>query len=318
MTDSALAPPALIYEDPMPFVAVGRENSAAIRIYYEDHGSGSPVVLVHGYAQNGHSWEKQEAALLAAGHRVITYDRRGFGASSRPSTGYDFDTLASDLHILLSRLDLRGVVLAGFAMGTGEVIRYLAVHGSGWITAAVLVAPLPPFLLKTHDNPEGIDRNVFDRTTMRIAADRPAAMKDLLDDSYNVDLLGGDRVSDQAWQNSFYVALSASAQAALGCVTACLEDFRPDLAKISIPVLAIQGGQDRILPFEATGSRLPALLKNSSSIVIADGPHAIIWTHADEVNQALLQFIGDPSQAGGRPSGPENRPQNGSDHGRPG
>src|SRR5690242_19027068 len=184
----------------MSFVTVGRENSAAIRIYYEDHGSGPPVVLVHGYAQNGHSWEKQEAALLAAGHRVITYDRRGSGASSRPSTGYDFGTLATDLHVLLSRHGLRGVVLAGFATGTGEVARYLAVHGSGRVKAAVLLAPLLPFLLTTHDNPDGIDRRIFDRLTARVAADRPAAMKDFLDRSYNIDLLGGDRASDQAWQ----------------------------------------------------------------------------------------------------------------------
>jgi non-heme chloroperoxidase len=302
----------------MPYVTVGRENSAAIRIYYEDHGSGSAVVLVHGYALNGHSWEKQEAALLAAGHRVITYDRRGFGASSRPSIGYEFDTLATDLHILLSRLDLRGAVLVGFALGTGEVARYLAVHGPGRVRAAVLVAPLLPFLLKTNDNPEGIDRSVFDGITARIAADRPAAMKDLMDHSYNVDLLGGTRVSDQAWQNSFYVAISASARAALGCVTACLEDFRGDLAKISIPVLVIQGDQDRVLPYEATGRRLPALLQHARSTVIAGGPHAIIWTHADEVNQALLQFIGHPDRTGRRQSGPENPPQSGSENGRAG
>ncbi len=198
------------------------------------------------------------------------------------------------------------MVLAGFAMGTGEVARYLAVHGSGRVRAAVLVAPLPPFLLKTDDSPEGIDRSVFDGLTARIAADRPAAMKDFMDASYNVDLLGGDRVSDQAWQNSFYVAISASAQAALGCVAACLEDFRGDLATISIPVLVIQGDQDRVLPYEATGRRLPALLKNNRSIVIAGGPHAIIWTHADEVNQALLDFIGHLGRAGGRQSGPDN------------
>ena len=300
----------------MPFVAVGRENSAVIRIYYEDHGSGPPVVLVHGYALNGHSWEKQEAALLAAGHRVISYDRRGFGASSRPSTGYDFDTLAGDLHVLLSRLDLRGVVLAGFAMGTGEVARYLAVHGSGRVRAAVLVAPLLPFLVKTGDNRDGIDRSVFDAVTARIAADRPAAMKDFMDESYNVDLLGGSRVSDQAWQNSFYVALSASAHAALGCVTACREDFRGDLAAISIPVLVIHGDQDRILPYEATSRRLPALLPNARSVIIAGGPHAIIWTHADEVNHALLDFISHLDQAGGRQSGPENRLQAGSENGQ--
>jgi non-heme chloroperoxidase len=282
----------------MPYVTVGQENSAAIRIYYEDHGSGPPVVLVHGYALNGHSWEKQEAALLAAGHRVITYDRRGFGASSRPSIGYDFDTLADDLHVLLSSLDLRAVVLAGFAMGTGEVARHLAVHGSARVKAAVLVAPSLPFLLKTNDNPDGIDRSVLDDIAARIAADRPAAMKDFMDRSYNIDLLGGSRVSDQAWQNSFYVAISASAHAALRCVTACLEDFRGDLAAISVPVLVIHGDQDRVLPYEATSRRLPALLKNARSTIIAGGPHAILWTHADEVNQALLDFIGQPDQVG--------------------
>ena len=242
--------------------------------------------------------EKQEAALLAAGRRVITYDRRGFGASSRPSTGYDFDTLAGDLHILLSRLDLRAVVLAGFGMGTGEVTRYLAVQGPGRVSAAVLVAPLLPFLLKTDDSPDGIGRSVFDGFSARIAADRPTAMKDFMDRSYNVDLLGGGRVSDQAWQNSFYVAISASAHAALSCVTACREDFRGDLATISIPVLIIHGDQDRVLPYEATGSRLPALLRNARSVVIAGGPHAIIWTHADEVNQAMLHFIGRLGPAG--------------------
>jgi len=208
------------------------------------------------------------------------------------------------------------VVLAGFAMGTGEVTRYLAVHGPGRVTAAVLVAPLLPFLLKTHDNPDGIDRSVFDRATARIAADRPAAMKDFLDRSYNVDLLGGDRVSDQAWQNSFYAAISASAHAAVGCVTACLEDFRGDLATISVPVLVIHGDQDRVLPYEATGSRLPASLKDTRSTVIAGGPHAIIWTHADEVNQALLDFIDHPGPAGTQHSGPENPPQNGSRNGQ--
>jgi non-heme chloroperoxidase len=276
----------------MPYVTAGQENSAAIRIYYEDHGSGSPVVLVHGYALNGHSWEKQESALLAAGHRVITYDRRGGGASSRPSVGYDFDTLAGDLHVLLSWLDLRGAVLAGFAMGTGEVTRYLAAHGPDRVKAVVFIAPLPPFVLKTNDNPDGIDRSVFDRLAARIAADRPAAMKDFMDESYNVDLLGGDRVSDQAWQNSFYMAIAMSAQAARGCVTACLEDFRADLARISIPVLVIHGDQDRVLPYQSTGKRIPPLLTSARSVLIEGGPHAIIWTHADEVNQALLQFIG--------------------------
>jgi non-heme chloroperoxidase len=202
-------------------------------------------------------------------------------------------------------------------MGTGEVARYLAVHGPGRVEAAVLVAPLLPFLLKTRDSPDGVDRSVFDRLTARIVADRPATMKEFLDQSYNIDLLDGSRVSDQAWQNSFYVAISASAHAALRCVTACLEDFRGDLATISIPVLIIHGDQDRVLPYEATGSRLPALLKNTRSIVIPGGPHAIIWTHADEVNQALLDFIGHPAQTGRPHNGPENRPPSGSQNDRP-
>jgi len=301
----------------MPRVTVGQENTAAIRIHYEDHGTGPPVVLVHGYALNAHSREKQETALLAAGHRVITYDRRGSGASSRPSTGYDFDTLAADLNILLSTLDLRGVVLAGFAMGTGEVARYLAAHGPRRVSAAVLIAPLLPFLLKTGDNPDGIDPSVFDAITARIAADRPAAMKDFTDRSYNIDLLDGSRVSDQAWQNSFYAAISASAHAALSCVTACQEDFRRDLATITIPVLIIHGDQDRVLPPEATASRLPALLTSTRSTIITGGPHAITWTHADEVNQAMLDFIRRPGRAG-RQSRPEKSPQSRPDNRRTG
>jgi non-heme chloroperoxidase len=275
----------------MPFITVGQENSGAIRIYYEDHGSGAPVVLVHGYLLDGHSWEKQEAALLDAGHRVITYDRRGFGASSRPSVGYDYDTLAADLHVLLTDLDLHHVMLVGFSAGTGEVTRYLGAYGSGRVRGAVLLAPLPPFLLRTGDNPQGIDRGVFDEFMADICADRPAATKTFLDRFYNIDLLGGSHVSDQAWQNSFHVAIGASAKAALDCVAASLEDFRGDLARIDVPVLVVQGSQDRILPPEATGDRLPPLITNVRRVVIEGGPNAIIWTHADRVNQALLDFI---------------------------
>src|SRR6202451_1909116 len=247
----------------MPFITVGRENSGAIRIHYEDHGSGSPVVLIHAYPLSGQSWEKQAAALLAAGHRVIAYDRRGFGASSQPSGGYDYDTFAAGLHVLVNELALRDVVLAGFGMGTGEVARYLAAYGSRRVSCAAMLAPVPPFLLKNSDNRHGIDRSVFEEIMAGITADRPAAMKTLLDRFYNVDVLGGSRVSDQAWQSSFYTAIAAAPAAALGCVPACLEDFRGDLAKIDVAVLILQGDQDRILPPEATGDRLPPLLRNS-------------------------------------------------------
>jgi non-heme chloroperoxidase len=265
------------------YITVGRENSAAIQIYYEDHGQGAPVVLVHGYLLDGHSWEKQESALLAGGYRVITYDRRGFGASSRPSVGYDYDTLAADLAALLDQLDLHEVVLAGFCAGTGEVTRYLGTYGRSRVRAAVLVAPLPP---------GGADRRVVDEFISQIGADRPAAAKRYLDRSYNIDLLGGVQVSDQAWQNSFHVAVRASAVAVSGGAAAWLEDFRGDLARITVPVLVVQGAQDVITPPDVTGNRLAGLLRGAKNVVIPDGPHAIIWTHADEVNQALLAFIG--------------------------
>ena len=275
----------------MPYVTVGRENSGPIRVHYEDHGQGAPVVLVHGYLLDGHSWEKQEAALLAAGYRVITYDRRGFGASSRPSVGYDYDTLAADLHVLLEHLDLRDGVLAGFCAGTGEVTRYLGTYGQGRVRATALLAPLPPCLPRAGDNPDGVDPRILDEFRRQLIADRPAATKTYLDRSYNIDLLGGTRVSDQAWQNSFHVAIGASATAVLGGAAAWWEDFRGDLARITVPVLVVQGGQDRIMPSEATGNRLPGLLSNVRHAVLPDGPHAIIWTHADEVNQALLGWL---------------------------
>jgi non-heme chloroperoxidase len=274
----------------MPYVTVGKENSGVIELYYEDHGQGDPVVLVHGYLLDGHSWEKQEIALLAAGYRVITYDRRGFGASSRPGAGYDYDTMAADLRVLLDHLDLRDAVLAGFCAGTGEVIRYLA-WGPGRVRAAVLLAPLPPFLPRAYDNPDGVSRIVLDDFISQIIADRPAATKAFLDRSYNIDVLGGVRVSDQAWQNSFHVAIGASAAAVLGSAAAWREDFRADLARITVPVLVMQGDQDQIMPPEATGSRLPGLLHRVQHVLIPGGPHAIIWTHADQVNQALLAFI---------------------------
>ncbi|HEX9231874.1 MAG TPA: alpha/beta hydrolase [Jatrophihabitantaceae bacterium] len=275
----------------MPYVNVGQENSGPIDIYYEDHGSGTPVVLIHGYPLNGASWEKQAAALLDAGYRVITYDRRGFGKSSQPSVGYEYDTFAADLDALMTKLDLRGAVIGGFSMGTGEVTRYLSRYGSGRVSKAALFGPIPPFLLKTPDNPEGVDQSVFDGIKAAIVADRFAYQKAFLDNFYNVDTYGGTRISDQAWQASFNVAVSASATATLACVDTWLTDFRGDLPKIDVPTLVVQGDADRILPYEATGKRLPGLIKDLKYVVVEGGPHAIGWTHADEVNAALLDFL---------------------------
>lgn len=275
----------------MPYITVGKENSANINIYYEDFGSGKSVMLIHGFPLSGHSWEKQVADLLAAGYRVITYDRRGFGNSSQPSIGYDYDTFAADLNRLIVELDLRDVALVGFSMGTGEVTRYLGKYGSERVSKAVLLAPVPPFLLKTDDNPEGVDRSVFDKIMAAIVADRPSYLSTFFSDFYNVDVLGGDRISDDAIRLSWQVAAAASAKATLDCVPTWLTDFRADLPRIDVSTLIVQGDADRILPFSSTGARLPKLIKNSWLEVIPDGPHAINWTHADRLNPILLDFL---------------------------
>lgn len=276
----------------MAYLHVGEENSGPIDLYYEDHGSGTPIILIHGYPLSSQSWEKQVPALLNAGYRVIAYDRRGFGKSSQPAYGYDYTTFTRDLHILMTTLDLREAVLIGFAMGTGEVTRYLVTYGAERISKAVLIAPLQPFLLKTPDNPVGICGAVFDTMMDAIVADRAAYLKTLLDDYYNVDVLGGIRVSDQAFQMNWIIALDASAKGTLDCIRSWLTDFRGDLPKIDVPTLVVQGDQDRILPFNATGKRLPGLIKNTQFVTIEGGPHGIRWTHAEEVNQALLDFLG--------------------------
>jgi non-heme chloroperoxidase len=283
----------------MARVKVGVENGTDIEIYYEDHGDGRPVVLIHGYPLNGRSWERQQRELLAAGYRAINYDRRGFGLSSQPTTGYDYDTFAADLNALLDHLALDEVDLVGFSMGTGEVTRYLGKYGSGRVRKAALLGAIPPFLLKTDDNPEGVDRSVFDGIEAAIVADRYAYFKDFLDNFYNVDKLGGTRISDQAWQASFNVAAGASPYATFACVETWLTDFRADLAKIDIPVLVVHGTEDRILPYEATAKRLPALVTDLKLVPVEGGPHNIGWTHPEEVNEALLEFLGDGAAGSG-------------------
>jgi non-heme chloroperoxidase len=279
----------------MPRVKVGVENGTDIEIYYEDHGSGRPIVLIHGYPLNGRSWERQQPELLAAGYRAINYDRRGFGLSSQPTTGYDYDTFAADLNALLDHLALDEVDLVGFSMGTGEVTRYLAKYGSGRVRKAALLGAIPPFVLKTDDNPEGVDGSVFEGIKTAIVADRYAYFKDFFDNFYNVDKLGGTRISDQALQASFNVAAGASPYATYACVDTWLTDFRADLAKIDVPVLVVHGTEDRILPFESTAKRLPGLVPGLQLVSVEGGPHNIGWTHPEEVNKALLEFLGDGS-----------------------
>ena len=275
----------------MSFVKVGTENSADVEIYYEDHGAGLPVVLIHGYPLSGRAWDKQGPALLDAGHRVITYDRRGFGQSSQPTIGYDYDTFAADLAALLEHLDLREAVLVGHSMGTGEVTRYLGRYGSARVDKGVLVSPIPPYLLQAGDNPDGVPHSLFDGFAQAAKADTPAWMKGFLDSFYNIDTLRGTLVSDQAFQTSWNLAVTASATAAVACIGTWTTDFRDDLPKIDVPMLVIQGDTDQVLPLDKTGKRLPDLIKDMQLVVVEGGPHAIPWTHADQVNTALLDFL---------------------------
>ena len=275
----------------MSYVTVGAENGAEITIYYEDHGQGRPVVLIHGYPLDGHSWERQHRVLLQAGYRVISYDRRGFGRSSQPTVGYDYDTFAADLAALLDHLDLTEVALVGFSMGTGEVTRYLGTHGSARIRKAALLGAVPPFLLKTDDNPLGVDAAVFDGIKAAIVADRYSYFEAFFNDFYNVDKLAPARISDRAWQASFNVAAGASPFATYACVDTWLTDFRADLPRIDVPVLVVHGTEDRILPIEATADRLPELIDDIRLVRVEGGPHNIAWTHPDEVNEALLAFL---------------------------
>lgn len=277
----------------MSRVKVGTENSENIEIHYRDHGSGRPIVLIHGYPLDGNSWERQERVLLAEGYRVITYDRRGFGKSSQPTIGYDYDTFAADLHALLEHLQLDDVVLGGFSMGSGEVVRYLGNYGSGQVSKAALFGVIPPYLLKTDDNPDGVDGKVFEDIKAAIVADRYAYFKDFFDNFYNVDVLGDSRISEQALQASFNLAASASPYATYACVDTWVTDFRGDLPKIDVPTLVVHGTEDRILPFSATAERLPGLIADMRLVKVESGPHNIAWTHPEEVNKALLEFLAD-------------------------
>ena len=276
----------------MSYVTVGKENSSKIDLYYEDHGSGQPVVLIHGYPMSGASWEKQVPVLLNAGHRVITYDRRGFGKSSQPTTGYNYDTFAEDLRKLITHLELREFALVGFSMGGGEVARYLGKYGSKDVSKAVIISGVPPFLLKTPDNPEGVDGSVFEGIQKAVAADRYTFFTEFFKNFYNTDVLLNKRVSEQVVQASWNVAAGASATASLACVPTWHEDFRKDVNKIEVPILVMHGDADRILPINASGARTAKLIKGARLSVVKDGPHCITWTHADEVNTELTNFLG--------------------------
>lgn len=275
----------------MGYITVGEENGDAIRLHYEDRGSGQPVVLIHGYPLDGRSWEKQEAALLEAGFRVVTYDRRGFGRSSAPSTGYDYDTFAADFNTVLETLDVKDAIIAGFSMGSGEVTRYLSTYGSARIAKAALIASLQPFLGKTDDNPEGAaPLDFFQGVSNTVKKDRYAYFTEFFDGFFNLDEFLGSRISEEVVRAAWNTASSSAAIASIAAPLTWATDFRADLPKFDVPTLVLHGTADRILPIDATARLSAKAIANVTYVEIEGAPHGMLWTHADEVTAALLEF----------------------------
>jgi pimeloyl-ACP methyl ester carboxylesterase len=278
----------------MGFITVGNENSTPIELYYEDHGAGQPVVLIHGYPLDGHSWERQTRELLAAGYRVITYDRRGFGQSSKVDSGYDYDTFAADLNTVLETLDLREVVLVGFSMGTGELARYVARYGHERIAKLAFLASLEPFLVQRDDNPDGVPQDVFDGIEAAAKGDRFAWFTQFYNNFYNLDENLGSRISQEAVTGSWNVAIGSAPVAAYAVVPSWIEDFRADVAAVAAaakPTLILHGTKDNILPIDATARRFRKAVPHAEYVEVEGAPHGLLWTHTAEVNAALTEFL---------------------------
>ncbi len=274
----------------MSFLTVGQENRQEIRIYFEDHGEGPPLLLIHGYPFSGRAWERVVTKFIEDGHRVITYDRRGFGQSDRPAVGYEYDTFAADLSALVDELDLSDVVLIGHSMGTGEIVRYLSTYGAEKVRGAVFIAPIPPFLLQTETHPEGVSSEVFDHLKHAIIDDRYAFVTDFLRHFYNTEHFLGKPLSPEKLKADFSIAIAASPVALLKCIDTWSTDFRSELGKINVPSLVIQGDTDQILPYDVTGKLLAQLLK-ARELVIPGGSHGITWTHSEVICHEVLDFI---------------------------
>jgi pimeloyl-ACP methyl ester carboxylesterase len=282
----------------MATITVGTENSTPIELYYEDHGSGPPVVLLHGWPLDSRSWEPQVPALLDAGHRVVAYDRRGFGRSSRPADGYDFDTLAADLDKVLSELGLTDVTLVGFSLGTGEMARYIGTHGTDRVRACVFIESLAPTFKKSEENPNGVDEAAVAGVQEAIRADRFAWLTGLLADFLNLDDYKGTRVSEETVHANWNAGAEASPLATAACVPGWLDDFTEDVERVDVPTLILHGTADRILSIDAHGRRLHTLLPDAKLVEIEGGPHVMAVTHTDEVNQEIVAFLREPSAVG--------------------
>jgi non-heme chloroperoxidase len=276
----------------MGYVQVGKENSTPIEIYYEDHGSGRPIVLLAGWPLDSRSWEGQLHALIAAGRRVISYDRRGFGRSSRPTEGYDFDTLAGDLAKLMDELDLQDVALVGFSLGTGELARYIGTQGTGRLRSCVFIESLAPSFTRSEENPKGVDKAAVEEVQAAILADRPAWLTGLVGDLMNLDENLGNRVSEEMVRTIWDAGADASPWATWASPELWLEDFVADIERIDIPTLILHGAADRILSVEGQARRLHAALPEARYVEIEGGPHLVGVTHPAEVNRELLSFLG--------------------------
>jgi non-heme chloroperoxidase len=278
----------------MGYITVGTENTTDVELYYEDHGTGQPVVLIHGYPLSGDSWELQSRELLAAGFRVITYDRRGFGRSSKVGVGYDYDTFAADLDAVLTTLDLHDVILVGFSMGTGELARYTKVYGTERIAKLAFLASLEPFLVQRDENAEGVPQEVFDGIVEAARSDRYAWYTQFYKDFYNLDENLGTRISPEVVTASWNTATTSAPVAAYAVVSSWIEDFRPDVEAVraaGLPTLILHGTKDNILPIDAPGRGFHALVPDAEYVELDGAPHGLLWTHAADVNEVLLKFV---------------------------
>ncbi|SDR66026.1 alpha/beta hydrolase [Gramella sp. MAR_2010_147] len=276
----------------MSFIeTTSKEKGKNINLYYEDYGEGKPVILIHGWPLSHRMWEYQINEVVEAGFRCIAYDRRGFGDSDKPWTNYDYDSLAKDLNDIITRLDLSEVSIVGFSMGGGEVARYIGNYGTSKLSKAGLISAVPPFMLKTDNNPDGLEKEVFEGFKKEIKKDRPAFLKGFGKQFVNFDKVG-DRISEEMADYYWSIACNASPNATLECIDSFgLTDFRDDLKKIDVPTLVVHGDADQIVPIEISGKKSADAISKSEYHVIEEAPHGLVLTHTAEFNKILIDFL---------------------------
>jgi pimeloyl-ACP methyl ester carboxylesterase len=275
----------------MPFINSTQNSNDPVKIYYEEYGKGKNVVFIHGWPLSGSMWEYQLTQLPQQGLRCIAYDRRGFGKSDRPADGYDYNTLAGDLKVLLDELDLNDVTLVGFSMGGGEIAKYFSLYGGERVSKVVLISAVVPYMLKTADNTEGVPQEVFDGMTKGMIDDRPTFFEGFNKDFFGVSLISHP-VTSAFLTNSLIACMDANIIATLQCAKSFSStDFRADVLKINVPTLIIHGDADKTVPFKATGDESARLISGSKLIVYEGAPHGLWFTEKEKLNQDLIDFI---------------------------